>query len=141
RPGCRSRGVGNRCASWSARCCRGTVKALDPAVRAAYNAPFPDESYQAGARQFPLLVPITPFDEAAEANRRAWTTLTTLDLPFLCAFSDKDYKVGNGERSFQENFPGARGQKHITIDAAGHFVQEDKGPQLAEVVESFIRSI
>jgi haloalkane dehalogenase len=118
---------------------RGTVTELDPAVRAAYNAPFPDESYLQGARQFPLLVPIVPFDEAAPANRRAWTVLETLRTPFLCAFSDKDYGVGDGNRILRERIPGAAGQSHTTITNAGHFVQEDQGPALAAVINEFIQ--
>jgi haloalkane dehalogenase len=119
---------------------RGTVTTLDPAVRAAYNAPYPDESYLQGARQFPLLVPIMPHDEAAPANRRAWAVLETLQTPFLCAFSDKDYGVGDGARVLRERIAGAHGQSHTTITGAGHFVQEDKGPELAAIVNNFIQA-
>jgi haloalkane dehalogenase len=118
----------------------GSVSELDRAVRAAYNAPFVDESYLQGARQFPLLVPITPYDEASAANRQAWAVLETLQTPFLCAFSDQDYGVGDGKRILRERIPGAHGQPHTTIMNAGHFVQEDQGPQLAAVVTNFIRS-
>ncbi|MGI5227978.1 hypothetical protein [Actinoallomurus sp. CA-142502] len=107
---------------------------------AAYNAPFPDESYLQGARQFPLLVPIAPFDEAAPANRRAWAVLETLQTPFLCAFSDRDYGVGDGERILRQRIPGAAGRPHTTITDAGHFVQEDRGPMLATVIDEFIHS-
>ncbi|MGF6881190.1 haloalkane dehalogenase [Nocardia sp. GAS34] len=119
---------------------RGTVTDLDPAVLAAYNAPFPDESHLAGARQFPLLVPLAPFDDAAAANRRAWDILETMQTPFLCAFSDNDYGVGDGARMFREHIPGAAGQPHVTIVNAGHFVQEDQGPVLAGTIGEFIRS-
>ncbi|MEV5752740.1 haloalkane dehalogenase [Actinoallomurus sp. NPDC052308] len=119
---------------------RGTVTELDPAVRAAYDAPFPDESYVQGARQFPLLVPIAPFDAAAPANRAAWAVLETLRTPFLCAFSDKDYGVGDGERMLRTRIPGAAGRAHPTITNAGHFVQEDRGPELAAVIDGFIGS-
>jgi haloalkane dehalogenase len=83
----------------------GTVSTLDPAVRAAYNAPFPDEAYLAGARQFPLLVHITPHDEASPANRQAWTVLEQLNIPFLCAFSDRDW----GGRRRRTDPAGTRG--------------------------------
>ncbi|WP_433170198.1 haloalkane dehalogenase [Actinoallomurus sp. CA-150999] len=119
---------------------RGTVSELDPAVRAAYVAPFPDESYLQGARQFPLLVPIVPFDEAAPPNRTAWAVLETLKIPFLCAFSDNDYGVGDGDRIFRSRIPGAAGREHTTIANAGHFVQEDQGPRLAAVIDRFIDS-
>ncbi|HLX89217.1 MAG TPA: haloalkane dehalogenase, partial [Acidimicrobiales bacterium] len=63
---------------------------LGAGVEAAYDAPFPDESYKEGARQFPLLVPSRPDDPAADANRAAWEVLKTFDKPFLCAYSDSD---------------------------------------------------
>lgn len=119
---------------------RGTVTDLDPAVRAAYNAPFPDESYLQGARQFPLLIPITPDDEAAPANRRAWTVLEALQIPFLCAFGDNDYGIGEGNRILQERIPGAAGHPHPKIANAGHFIQEDQGAELAAVIDTFIRT-
>ncbi|MGW0810842.1 haloalkane dehalogenase [Nonomuraea sp. NPDC002799] len=119
---------------------RGTVNELDPAVGAAYNAPFPDESYLQGARQFPLLIPITPFDEAAIANRKAWEVLENLRTPFLVAFSDRDYGVGGGPDSLRNRIAGAAGQAHTTIENAGHFVQEDKGPELTAIIDTFINS-
>lgn len=116
----------------------GCKTALAPAVLAAYDAPFPDERAKAGARQFPLLVPTTPDDPAAAANRAAWAVLRTWDKPFLTAFSDSDPITQGGERIFQALIPGARGQQHVTIGGAGHFLQEDKGAELAEVVVRFI---
>ncbi|MCP2280826.1 haloalkane dehalogenase [Nocardia amikacinitolerans] len=119
---------------------RGTTTDLGPQVRAAYNAPFPDESYRAGPRQLPLLVPISPLDDAAPANRRAWAALATLQLPVLCAFSDRDYGIGNGAELLRNHIPGAAGQPHTTITGAGHFVQEDRGPELARLIDDFIRA-
>jgi haloalkane dehalogenase len=119
---------------------RGTVTRLDPAVRAAYNAPYPDESHLQGARRFPLLVPIASFHEAAPANRQAWNVLETSQTPFLCAFSDKDYGVGDGNRILRKRIPGAAPQPHTTITNAGHFVQEDQGLELAAVINGFIDS-
>jgi haloalkane dehalogenase len=103
-------------------------------VVAAYDAPFPDEWHKAGARQFPLLVPATPGDPAAEANRRAWAALERWEKPFLTAFSDRDPITRGADRLFQELVPGARGLAHATIGGAGHFLQEDAGPELARVV-------
>lgn len=111
----------------------------DPAVVAAYDAPFPDETYKAGARAFPLLVPITPDDPAAEDNRRAWQVLAQFDRPFLTAFSDGDPVTRGGERTFQRVVPGAREMDHVTIEGAGHFLQEDRGPELAQVVVDLVR--
>ena len=111
---------------------------LSPEVVAAYDAPFPDDRYKAGARQFPLLVPIRSDDPASEANRRAWEFLQTWDKPLLTAFSDGDPVTQGGERPFQKLVPGAQGQPHVTIRDAGHFLQEDKGEELAEVVGGFL---
>jgi haloalkane dehalogenase len=117
-----------------------TTTDLADEVVAAYNAPFPDDSYKAGARKFPLLVPTSPDDPAAEANRAAWAVFHKWDKPFLTAFSDRDPVTAGGFKTFQENVPGAAGQPHTTIEGAGHFLQEDKGPELAEVIASFIAS-
>jgi haloalkane dehalogenase len=115
-----------------------TVSTLEPEVMAAYAAPFPDERYAAGARQFPLLVPVAPDDPAADANREAWDVLRSWHKPFLTAFSDLDPAFGGaaapgsytGSLSIPEFFqltvPGAQGQPHTTIIGAGHFLQEDK---------------
>jgi haloalkane dehalogenase len=116
----------------------GCVNDPPPEVIAAYNAPFPDDSYKAGARQFPLLVPIGPDDPASEANRRAWEVLRRWEKPLLTAFSDGDPVTRGGERVFQKLVPGAQGQPHVTITTAGHFLQEDKGEELAQVVVNFI---
>ncbi len=111
---------------------------LSPAVIAAYDAPFPTEEYKAGARQFPLLVPTTPHDPASPANRRAWEVLRGWQKPFLTLFSDSDAITRGGDRYFQAHVPGAKGQPHTTIQAAGHFLQEDKGVELAGALVNFI---
>ena len=115
-----------------------TVTNLSPEVIAAYDAPFPDDSYKAGARQFPLLVPTTPDDPSSQVNREAWGKLASLDIPFLTAFSDQDPITSGGDKAFQKMLSGCEGQKHITIENGGHFLQEDKGEQLAEVIINFI---
>ncbi|WP_350433293.1 haloalkane dehalogenase [Shewanella sp. H8] len=114
------------------------VSTLSAEVIAAYDAPFPDESYKEGARQFPLLVPITPDDPAADKNRAAWKVLSQWQKPFLTAFSDSDPITAGGDKLMQKLIPGTKGQKHTTIVSAGHFLQEDKGEELAEVVVQFI---
>ncbi len=116
----------------------GTSSALPQAVIDAYDAPYPDESYKEGARQFPLLVPITPDDPASAANRAAWQVLGQWHKPFLTAFSDSDPITAGGDKVMQKLIPGTRGQAHTTIVNAGHFLQEDQGEQLAEVVVKFI---
>jgi haloalkane dehalogenase len=119
----------------------GTVGALAPEVVAAYEAPFPDESFKAGAREFPVLVPISPDDPAVASNRRAWSELERFEKPFLTAFSDADPVTRGLEAEFQERVPGARGQAHVTIEGAGHFLQEDRGEELARVVVEWIASL
>jgi len=116
----------------------GCVTDLPPDVVAAYDAPFPDETYKEGARQFPLLVPTSPSDPAAEPNRQAWRVLSSLDMPFLTAFSDSDPITAGADRVLQEQIPGARGQAHTTLTGGGHFLQEDLGEKLARVVVEFV---
>lgn len=115
-----------------------TVSELSADVIAAYDAPFPDDTYQAGARQFPLLVPTSPDDPAAARNRAAWAALGEYDRPFLCAFSDSDPITGAAEPVLRSHVRGAAGQRHVTIAQGGHFLQEDRGPELASAVVEFI---
>jgi haloalkane dehalogenase len=103
-------------------------------VVAAYNAPFPDDSYKAGARMFPMLVPTSPDDPASAANRASWEVLRTWTKPWLTAFSDQDPITRGGDAAFQRDVPGTRGQPHTTIAGGGHFLQEDEGEQLAKVI-------
>ncbi|MGO9874077.1 MAG: haloalkane dehalogenase [Acidimicrobiia bacterium] len=116
----------------------GCATPLAPEVVDGYRAPFPDDSYKAGARQFPMLVPTSPDDPASQANRQAWETLRTWDKPFLTAFSDQDPVTRGGDRAFQRDVPGCAGQPHTTIEGGGHFLQEDRGEQLAHVIASWI---
>ncbi len=111
---------------------------LPEAVIAAYDAPYPDEQYKEGARQFPLLVPTTADDPARESNLAAWEVLKQWRKPFLTAFSDADPITRGGEKVFQKLVPGAQGQPHCTIEKGGHFLQEDQGEKLAQVVVKFI---
>ena len=104
----------------------------------AYDAPFPDKTYKTAARVFPTLVPVTPDNPASAANREAWEVLRKWEKPFLTAFSDGDPITRGADRVLQERIPGANGQNHTTIKDAGHFLQEDKGEELAQVVVDFI---
>ena len=116
----------------------GTIAELSPEIVAAYDAPFPSRAYKAGARAFPMLVPATPGDPAAAANRDAWRALTNWRKPFLTAFSNRDPITRGGDRPFRDHVPGAMDQPHTTIRNAGHFLQEEKGPELAQVVIDFV---
>lgn len=111
---------------------------LTPAVLAAYDAPFPDETYKAGCRAMPGLVPTTPDDPATAANRAAWTELATFSKPFLVAFSDSDPITGAMAPILARVVPGAAGQANPVIKDAAHFLQEDAGEVLAAAVVDFI---
>jgi haloalkane dehalogenase len=117
----------------------GAATTLSAAQRAAYDAPFPDESYKAGPRAMPALVPTRPDDPATEANRTAWQELTRWSKPFLCAFSDGDPITGAMAPILRKAVPGAADRDHPTITGAGHFLQEDDGEQLAAEVVRFLR--
>ena len=119
---------------------RGTCRGIDADAQTAYNAPFPDESYCAGARQFPLLVPHTPDDPETAANRAAWRALEKYECPFVTVFGDSDRITAGADRFMQARIPGARGQHHLVLPAGGHFIQEDHGPRLAEILNALIAS-
>jgi haloalkane dehalogenase len=106
------------------------VRPVSDEVRAAYDAPFPDERYKAGARQFPLLVPTEPDAPGAAENRAAWVPLKRLEIPFLTCFSDSDPITSGVDQVLQAKIPGAHGQPHFTVAKAGHFLQEDAGDDL-----------
>lgn len=101
-------------------CQNACLAELSPAEVAAYDAPYPDESYKAGARIFPALVPIRPDDPASAAVRQAWQILERWEKPFLTTFSDSDPITAGADQVFQQRIPGARGLPHRTITAAGH---------------------
>ena len=111
----------------------GTVTRLDKDVVAAYDAPFPDRRYKAGARSYPALV----FSQLKE-NSAAWEKLAKWEKPFLTLFSDKDVVLGGGDKVFQEVVPGAKGRPHRTVRGGGHFLQEDKGEELGEIMVEFM---
>lgn len=117
----------------------GSARKLAEEEIAAYDAPFPDDTYKAGARIFPALVPTTEDDPAVPANIEAWKKLRQWEKPFLTAFSDLDPITKGGEKYLQANIPGAKGQPHTIIRGGGHFLQEDKGPELAALIISFIQ--
>ena len=112
----------------------GVERELGAAEIAAYDAPFPDESYKAGARIFPSLVPTSPDQPGGPDNREAWTVLRAWEKPFVTCFSDKDPITAGGDRVFQKLVPGTDGQPHVTVENAGHFLQEDAPDQLARLI-------
>ena len=112
----------------------GTVRDLTPAQVAAYDAPFPDESFKEGARQFPNLVPVTPQHASVAENKAAWAVLDQFEKPVVTCFSDKDAVTAGGERVFIERMPGAKGQPHTIVQGAGHFLQEDAPGELVRII-------
>lgn len=117
---------------------RATVRDLSSEEMAAYDAPFPDESFKAGARKFPMLVPTAADDPAAQANRDAWKGLTRFDRPFLTAFGDSDPITRGADQVLQQRISGAAGQPHAMVEQAGHFLQEDQPLQLAQIINTLI---
>lgn len=111
---------------------------LSDAVIAAYEAPFPDESYKAGVAAFPLLVPIMPENPAVPHMLRARDKLSKWDKPALVMFSDSDPVTSGGEKSFLKLIPTAKDQPEITIQGAGHFLQEEKGAEIAVQILDFL---
>ncbi|MDC2977887.1 haloalkane dehalogenase [Acidimicrobiaceae bacterium] len=114
----------------------GTTKGIDENALAAYNAPFPDDAHKQGVRQFPNLVPGTPRTPSAEPNKEAWKILREWEKPFLCAFSDKDPIFSGVENSFYKLIPGCKDMPHVTIENAGHFLQEDQPNACVEAILS-----
>jgi len=120
---------------------KATTTDLSAEVVDAYDAPFPSAKYKVAARAFPMLVPTTPTDPATEANRAAWEVFKRWEKPFLTTFSNRDPITRGGEKMWQESVPGAKNCEHVIIRNAGHFLQEDKGLELADVLIGFIRGL
>ena len=114
----------------------GTTKGINENALAAYNAPFPDVDHKQGVRQFPNLVPGTPRTPSAEPNKEAWRILREWKKPFLCAFSDKDPIFAGVENSFYKLIPGCKDMPHVTIEDAGHFLQEDQPEACVDAILS-----
>ena len=115
----------------------GSLRELTPEEIAAYDAPYPDESYKEGARQFPALVPVTPEHASIPENLEAWKALEAFERPLVTAFSDGDPITKGGEAPFQARVPGAQGQPHVTLHG-GHFLQEDSPDAIVEVIAGLI---
>ncbi len=109
----------------------GTARGLSDGARAAYNAPYPDDRYKAGARRFPMLVPTDPDMPGATDNRAAWKVLEAFDKPFLTLFGDSDFVTKGAEKALIARIPGCAGQPHRIAERGGHFIQEDAGEELA----------
>ena len=112
----------------------GNTKVFADEEKAAFNAPYPDESYLAGVRRFPSLVPLFLDEPEVSENKLAWEVLKQFDKPFMCAFSDNDPVTVGGDRAFLKNVPGCQGVKHRTITSAGHFLQHEQPEQCVQAI-------
>lgn len=118
----------------------GCASGLTAAEVAAYDAPFPTRQHRIAARLFPGFVPTTPDDPERERNEQAWKVFEQWHKPFLTLFSNRDPVTRGGHRIWQQKVPGAAGQPHAVTRGAGHFLQEDKGPELAQAIVAFMRA-
>jgi haloalkane dehalogenase len=116
----------------------GSVRELSEAERNAYEAPYPDETFKAGARQFPALVPVKPDMASVAENIEAWKALERFEKPFLTAFGDQDPITRGADERLQARIPGCKGQRHTTIANAGHFLQEDQPEAIVEIIHRVI---
>jgi haloalkane dehalogenase len=115
-----------------------TVAKLSAGEVAAYDAPYPDEQHRAGLRQMNALIPLTRNDPAAAVDRSSFEVLRRWEKPFLTVWGDDDPGTRGWETVFQDEVPGAAGQPHTILRGAGHFIQEDRGPELAEIISDFV---
>jgi haloalkane dehalogenase len=112
---------------------------LSELAQRGYDAPFPDATYKAAALAFPPLIPIREDMPGITENRRVWEFLEGFRQPFVTAFSDSDPTTAPWAEVFRRRIPGAAGQPHPVIAGAGHFLQEDAGEALAEVLVGLLR--
>ena len=117
----------------------GCAQGLTPQELAAYDAPFPTRRHRIATRMLPGFVPTRPDDPERENNERAWEFFKRWDKPFLTLFSNRDPVTRGGHRIWQQLVPGAQGQPHAVTRGAGHFLQEDKGAEVAQAIVAFIQ--
>ncbi len=118
----------------------GCAMPLQSAEVAAYDAPFPTRRHRIAARLMPGFVPTTPGDPQSRSNLDAWEFFAHCAKPFLTLFSSRDPVTHGGQKVWQKRVPGAQGQAHTIIRGAGHFLQEDKGPELAHAIVAFVHA-
>jgi haloalkane dehalogenase len=118
---------------------RGVFKKLSLDIIEAYDAPFPDESFKAGPRTFPMIMPIAADRAGVSENRAAWQKLSNWEKPLLTLFSKRSAETEVPPSKFQNHIAGARGQPHALLPDAGFFIMEDKSEELADRIVDFVR--
>ncbi|MGB4246288.1 MAG: haloalkane dehalogenase [Pseudohongiellaceae bacterium] len=116
----------------------GNAGRSDPEIVRGYSAPFPNPAYYAGPNMFPQIVPMRPGDPAGPLMLRTADRLAQWDKPALVMFSDGDQTLGPHEQFLRRLIPTSVNEPHIVIEGAGHFLQEDKGEEVAEHILDFI---
>ena len=119
----------------------GCTTQLTDGIKTAYAAPFPSEDYIQAARIFPRLIPLTKDHPEARINQEAWQSLRNYDKPFITAFSDKDPITHRIDLLLKRMVQGAKNRKHPTIHGGGHFLQEDRPKEVANVIRNVISEI
>ena len=131
------------CQDWGGALLQGgTTRHLTPGEVAAYEAPYPDGTYQAGPKRFPMLIPVQPDNPGVPQAVATWSYLETWQKPFLTVFGDQDpvaYKAG-AHLPFQSRIPGAHGQPHRVLEGPSHFIQEDAPDELVAIIDAFVRA-
>jgi len=118
---------------------KGTYQDLSKEVIDAYKAPFPNKKYKGGAKAFPSLVPKKPTDPGVHEMNNARKVLSKWTKPALVLFSDKDKMMSGLEKFFYKLIPSSEEQKKLLIKDAGHFLQEEKGEEIAGYIDQFIK--
>jgi haloalkane dehalogenase len=118
----------------------GVTRPMSDAEAAAYDAPFPEPRYQAGALEFPVLIPLQPDNPGVVVTKRAWATLAEWTKPFLTIFGSEDAVAAKpgSHRKLQRVVPGAAGLDHVMIEGANHFIQEDAPDELVRLIHELI---
>ena len=116
-----------------------TVNGLTDAEKQAYDAPFPDGTFQAAALSFPRLIPLQPDNPGLPLMLETWKLLERWTKPLLTVFGDRDPISKGADLGFQQRVPGAKGQSHVTLSPAHHFLQEDQPEAIAEHIHAFAR--
>lgn len=113
---------------------------LAPGIIAAFDAPYPDESYKTGPRRFPMILPVSPDMPSVPDNLTAWDKLKEWQKPVLTIFSASLSGTSMGPEKLLKHIPGTRGQDHALLTDAGFYIVEDQPEELARRIDKFAGS-